>query len=130
MAALTDTLRRSISLTASAKALIDEVADLYDNDDWNARRVATAALEAERPAYWTRFGYSAQRACLLQLAANGMSLTDALKGTYHYADRVAGLDSLVPLNDQAAIALAAQYSEYGVWRDVDELMARRERRAA
>lgn len=124
---LREALTASIDLTARGNAVLAGCIAVYDNDDALARRFALEAFEDDRPAYWTTAGYSAQRACLLQLAAHRMSLSDALAGTYHRDDRAAALDTLIPLNDQAAVALVAEYAEHGLWRDLDELMARRGR---
>jgi hypothetical protein len=128
IADLEGALRSSVDLTAKAKQIVDAVSDLYENEDAQARRKAVAALEQDRPAYWTTASYHSQRACQLQVRAHETSLPNALRSTYHSADWVAALDRLVPLNEQAAIAVAVQYEEMGTFRDIDELLARRLRK--
>jgi len=125
---LKEALTGSLSLTAAAKLAIEDAIDLYQNEDALGRRKAIAAFEQDRPAYWTTAGYHNQKACALQVAVHEMPLPKALKMTYRGGDYVAALDTLVPLNEQAAIALTVQYAEYGLWRDIEEVLARRYRR--
>ncbi len=122
---LNQALKGSLTLTARGRLAIDDVADLYENDDYLARRKAQTAYEQERPAYWTTATYHDQRACQLQIVVHEMPLPRALKFAYKLGDYIAALDRLIPLNEQAAIAMTVQYAEYGVWRDVEELLARR-----
>lgn len=121
-------LSRAQRLRLDARRLIDAVADAYENEDALARSKAQAALEVNQPAYWSKASYHSQRACQLLLRVHETSLSNALRSTYHGADHVAALDRLIPLNNQAVIALSAQYAEYGSFREVDELLARRERK--
>lgn len=114
-------------LWLEAKILIDRLSDQFENEEALARRKATNAYMHDAPAYWTRATYHSQKACALQIAAHETSLPNALKQAYGpYGDFIAGLDTLIPLNDGAAIAMVVQYSQYGLWRDVDELLRRRE----
>jgi hypothetical protein len=118
-----------IDLTAEVEQRLDAVTDLYDNDDAYARRVALAACRRGDAAYWTRASYHSQRACQLQITANQMLLRNALRSIYKPgSDWIAALDTLIPLNSQAAAALSAAYAEYGLWQDEAELLARCVRR--
>jgi hypothetical protein len=112
-------------LRADVDRRLARAVDLYDNDDALARRVALCAHERGDPAYWTKASYHAQRACQLQIAANEMPLRNALRLVYKPgSDWIAALDTLLPLNGKAARALAAEYADYGLWRDEPELLAR------
>jgi hypothetical protein len=125
---LKEALTGSLSLASAAKLAVEDAIDLYDNEDALARRKAIAAFEQDRPAYWTTAGYHSQKACALQVAVHEMPLPRALKMIWRGGDYIAALDTLVPLNEQAAIALTVQYAEYGLWRDIEEVLARRYRR--
>ena len=119
----------TITLAAEVDRRLASAIALYDNDDELARRVALAAHARGEAAYWTKASYHAQRACQLQIAANQMPLTNALRMVYKPgSDWIAALDTLLPLNSPAAMALAAGYAEYGLWRDEPELLARVSRR--
>ena len=126
---LAETIRGSADLAGEARRLIDSVADLYDNDDFRARRIATACYEQARPAYWTTASYHAQRYCDLLLSANQMRLAGALRMSLRPGDDfLRALDTLVPLNGQAAAELSSAYADYGSFVPDEELLARRERR--
>jgi hypothetical protein len=43
-----------------------------------------------------------------------MTLPNALRQAYHGGDHIAALDTLIPLNEQAAIAMTVQYAEYRI----------------
>jgi hypothetical protein len=116
-------------LGIEAEHRLADAIDRYDNEDALARSVALAAHARGDAAYWTKASYHSQRACQLQIAANQMALRNALRATYKPgSDWVAALGTLVPLNSLAAAAVAAEYAEYGVWRDESELLARASRR--
>jgi hypothetical protein len=119
-------ISRGQRMWLEAKALIDELSDRFENEDALARRKATNAYTHDAPAYWTRASYHAQKACALQIAVHETSLPNALRQAYHGGDYIAALDTLIPLNEQSAIAMTVQYAEFGLWRDVDELLSRRE----
>lgn len=126
---LAEALRVSIDLTAQARMAVEDAISVYDNDDAVARRLALAAFEQDRPAFWTTATYHSQKASLFQQAANYKPLLEALHYAYNRGDDyIAALDTLVPLNDQAALAMVIRYSDYGIWRDTEELLARRYRR--
>ena len=119
----------AIDFSAEVGERLAAAIDLYDNDDALARQAALAAHARGHGAYWTKASYHSQRACQLQLAANQMALRSALRAAFKPgSDWIAALDTLVPLNSHAASALAAEYAEYGLWRDESELLARATRR--
>jgi len=124
-----DAVACSVELSREAQRLIDAAADLYDNDDYRARRIATGCYAEARPAYWTTASYHAQRHCDLQLSANQMRLPNALRFSLRPGDDfLRALDTLVPLNPGAAAALSAAYAEYGSFVPDEELLERRVRR--
>ena len=45
-----DAVACSVELSREAQRLIDAAADLYDNDDYRARRIATGCYAEARPA--------------------------------------------------------------------------------
>jgi hypothetical protein len=105
--------------------------EIYGNDDALARRVALGALAASRAAYWTTARYHSQKACALQLAVHAQpSIEAALNYAYSPgkdADvRLAALETLVPVNLQAAEALVLAYTSLGATDDVRALQARSE----
>lgn len=118
-------ISRGQRMWLEAKALIDELSDRFENEDALARRKATNAYTHDAPAYWTRATYHSQKACALQIAVHEMTLPRALTMTYHGGDHIAALDTLIPLNEPAAIAMVVRYAEYGLWREVDEMLARK-----
>jgi hypothetical protein len=124
-----DAVTGALELAHEARRLIDAAADLYDNDDFGARRIATACYVEARPAYWTTASYHAQRHADLQLSANQMRIASALKISLRPGDDfLRALDTLVPLNEPAAAALSAAYADYGSFVSEEELLARRVRR--
>lgn len=122
-------LSASIDLVAEFKQRHGDCVALYDNDDPVSRQLAQTAYEQERPSFWTSASYHSQKACILQQAANYKPMDEALRYAFGLGgDYIAGLDSLVPLNDRAAIALIAQYGQYGCFVLVEDVLARRFRR--
>jgi len=127
---LREILEPPVNLGTEVEQRLADAVDLYDNDDTVARRVALTADARGDAAFWTKARYHSQRACQLQIAANQMPLRNALRATYKLgSDWVAALETLLPLNGKAAAALAAEYAEYGLWRDEPELLARASHRA-
>lgn len=124
-----DAAAGSLELSQQARRLVDAAADLYDNDDFRARRLATACYADARPAYWTTASYHAQRHCELQLSANQMRLANALTFSLRPGDDfLRALDTLVPLNAAAAAALSEAYAHHGSFVAEEELLERRVRR--
>jgi hypothetical protein len=117
-------------LAAEARMHLGDAVELYDNADAIGERVALAAYERGDPSFWSTASYHAQKMALLQIKANQMPLLAALKHAYGAgADYLAALDRLVPLNYAAAREMSKLYSEMGLWRDEEELLARRLRRS-
>lgn len=102
-----------------------EMVDSIDKAD------AIEALAAGRATFWTTSRYHSQRAQNLFARINsGMSIADALKRGYGFLpvhEQVAGLDTLIPINFKAAVALSEAYEALGTFRDVAELEMRRVR---
>jgi hypothetical protein len=104
---------------------------LYGFSDSVSVDHAFEAYFEDKPAYWTTADYHSQRAIGLMDALNrGCEFGIALAANYpaHCTKyRPAALDTLVPLNIKAANELVKAYDALGIWRDVEELEARRER---
>ncbi|MES0207892.1 hypothetical protein NKJ93_02180 [Mesorhizobium sp. M0028] len=109
------------------RRLLDAI-DVYNNGYDDNRESAIEAMAACRAAYWTTSTYSAARTVDLPLTLNrGVNIRDALEHTFPVwcADRrPAALDTIVPLNRKAAVALSGAYASYGIWRD-EELLEMR-----
>lgn len=104
---------------------------LYGFSDSVSVDHAFEAYFEDKPAYWTTADYHSQRAIGLMDALNrGCEFGIALAANYpaHCTKyRPSALDTLVPLNIKAANALVKAYDALGIWRDVEELEARRRR---
>jgi hypothetical protein len=124
----------------TCRMLISDCIKLYDNDDSLLRRYAHAAYDAGRAAYWTVVSYHSQKAASFANRANylpqdhdGAYLLQAgieAYGNASYGTRIEALDTLIPLNERAARDLAQAYADTGIWKDEDQLLARRLRREA
>lgn len=117
------------------KAHLADAIARYDNDCGYHREKAVDAIASRRAAFWSTAHYSDQRCrgLLYPLNAEGKSVSEAIAECfpdYVRDGRIDGLDSLVPLNRKAAVALANAYDQVGSWREIEELEARRDRRAA
>lgn len=117
-------------LEVQARDALNAAVARYDNACSVRREHAFDAFCEARPAFWTSARYHDQFAMglLYPLNKEGLSVADALAFVYpaHHADkRMAGLDSLVPLNAKAVAALADAYEAIGTFRDIDELEARK-----
>jgi hypothetical protein len=103
---------------------------IYGND-FSDKQKALDAFAAGRPAYWTTVSYHAVRAVSLMIAVNrGVEILAALESEYRHCSndqKLAALDTLVPLNAEAAEALSQAYARFGLWRDAEELEMRRVR---
>lgn len=109
------------------RRLLDAI-DVYNNGYDDNRESAIDAIASGRAAYWTTSTYSAARTVDLPLALNrGVSIREALEQAFPAwcADRRPdALDTIVPLNRKAAIALSGAYASFGIWRDEAELEMR------
>ena len=57
----------------------------------------------------------------------GVGISDAINAAYpswKATQRLPALETIIPLNRKAVTALAVAYTEFGSWRDEDELIAR------
>jgi len=113
-------------ITVSAK--LNAVIALYDNCCDRFRDLAVEAIRAGRSAFWTTASHHSARAYELPVHINkGASIAEALEQEYPshpQGKRLAGLDTLIPLNLKAATALSIAYEDFGTWRDEAELLAR------
>ncbi|MER8959340.1 hypothetical protein [Mesorhizobium sp. M0701] len=109
------------------RRLLDAI-DVYNNGYDDIRASAIDAIAAARAAFWTTSTYSAARTVDLPLALNrGVSIATALEQAFPAwcADRrEVALETIVPLNRKAAIALSGAYARFGIWRDEEELEMR------
>ena len=132
-AALHQTFETARPVEAEVRAMIERIVVNQggDRDDGMTDR-AVAAYLAGGPAFYTTARYSHATACCLCNTANlTRDVIAAVRTEFGFhrsdADRERGLHTLVPLNMAGAEALSAAYHRYGVWRDADELLARRDR---
>ncbi|MER8925822.1 hypothetical protein [Mesorhizobium sp. M0859] len=109
------------------RRLLDSI-NVYNNSYDDIRASAVDAIAAGRAAYWTTSTYSAARTVDLPLVLNrGVSITTALEQAFPAwcADRrEAALETIVPLNRKAAVALSGAYARFGSWEDEAELEMR------
>ncbi len=125
---------------ATCRMLISDCIKLYDNDDSLLRRYANQAFAKGEAAYWSVATYHSQKAAQLANRANylpkdndGAYLLQAgieAYGNASFGTRIEALDTLIPLNERAARDLAQAYADTGIWKDEDQLLARRLRREA
>lgn len=123
------TALRGVSPSIKAPELALKLAiERYDNGGTMQEERALAAIHAGRAAYWnTSIYHDASGTILLDRANAGASLSEALRTAYRFkpnVEKVEALDRLIPLNPLAAGDLALAYSEFGTWRDADELARR------
>ncbi len=115
---------------AASRALDDAIA-IYGNDDAVGREQCIEAIASGRPAFWTSAQYHAARSLILRYDATKTGdVVGSMLAIYppHRRDsREAALDSLVPLDRKAAIALSLAYAEIGFFRDEPELLLRSKR---
>lgn len=112
-------------ITVSAK--LNAAIAFYDNCCDRFRELAVEAILAGRSAFWTTASHHSARAYELPVHINkGSSIAEALEQEYpaDQGKRLAGLDTLIPLNLKAATALSIAYEDFGTWRDEAELLAR------
>ncbi len=115
----------------AARRALDDAIAIYDNDCGDDRRQCIEAIASGRPAWWTSRQYHDARANALRYDATktgdvvGSML--ALYPPHRRDSREAALDSLVPLDRKAAIALSLAYAEIGFFRDEPELLLRSKR---
>lgn len=112
----------------STKRRMLDAIEVYGNGYDDLRAVAIEAIASGRAAFWTTSNYSASRTVDLPLALNrGVSIRAALDEAlpaWCANLRPGALDTIVPLNRKAAIALSGAYASYGIWRDEEELEQR------
>ena len=112
---------------AARRALADSI-EIYGNEDAVGREQCIEAIASGRPAFWTSRQYHDARANALRYDATktgdvvGSML--ALYPPHRRDSREAALDSLVPLDRRAAVALSLAYAEIGFFRDEPELLLR------
>lgn len=128
--------------TMTGRMLISDCLKLYDNDDALLRRYVLQNFENDRAAYWTNCSYHSQKfasfAHNANFAANGgeedyLDVAAAVAFAPHRGQTVPLIqfyDTLIPLNERAARDLTEAYAKAGIWRDEDELLARRLRKEA
>ncbi|RWB67567.1 hypothetical protein [Mesorhizobium sp.] len=113
------------------KRHMEDAIAIYGNGYDENRDSALAAIMLGRAAYWTTSSYSAARTVDLPLPLHrGVSIRDALEEafpTWRAGERPAALDTLVPLNRKAAIALSGAYASFGIFVDEEILEMRRYR---
>jgi hypothetical protein len=117
-----------------ARRMLDTIIAIYGDKvrDNGMEERAIEAFVAGRPAFYTSASYHNARAlCLCDTANETGDICAALRTEYRYADsfRATGLNALIPLNDLAAAELVAAYSSIGTMVEIDELVARRMRKA-
>lgn len=104
---------------------------VYGNDDTQTKEYALDAYIDGRASYWTTVTYHSQTAVCLCHAANLMSSLEAAIDAEIPAHRSwmveQMLDTLVPMNLEAAKELAKAYERVGSWRTCEELEDRRVR---
>jgi len=115
----------------SMRRALDDAITVYGNPDTIMREKAIDAIVEDRAAYWTTSTYSSAITADLPYALNaGVEINRAIEAAFpnHKADRrIPALDTIVPLNRKAALALSVAYSLKGKWRDEPELLARAKR---
>lgn len=121
-----------VYLTEDAFAMkrhLEDAIEVYGNRYDDNRDSALDAIVAGRAAFWSTSSYSAARTVDLPLALNrGVSIKDALEQAFQAwcaGDRRAALDTIVPLNRKAAMALSGAYAREGIWHDEEVLEMRR-----
>lgn len=128
---LADTLAQTETSPREGLRRLNVAVELYRNNDSVSREHALEAFMAGKPAYWTTATYHSQRALGLMDDLNrGCEFGIALAANYpaHCTKyRPGALDTLIPLNRRAAVDLVKAYDALGIWREVDELEARRKR---
>jgi hypothetical protein len=110
---------------------LERLASLHDNPDDIAFDAAAANLRAGRPAFWSTARYSNAVASLLLDFANRRTFADAFAELSVLAVspltrevREQLLDTLLPLNHAAAVALVDAYQAEGLFRTYEELVRR------
>lgn len=103
---------------------------VYGNEDTIMLEQAIEAIASGRAVYWTTASYSSARASDLPYELNrGKPILEAIDAAYAGREflRQQALDTIVPINRKAAMALANAYAKFGSWVDEDELLERRVR---
>jgi len=121
-------IRTSLDEAFEARRHMLDAIEIYRNGYDDNRESAIGAIASGRAAYWTTSSYSASRTVDLPLALNrGVSIAEALEEAFpgwRAPYREEALDTIVPLNRKAAIALSNAYARYGSWVDEEELEMR------
>lgn len=120
------------------RSLLDAI-EVYQNHDTIMQEKAIDAIAEGRAAYWTTSSYSNAVTSNLPYSLNaGVEINEAIEAAHpewRYARAPElrkqhcrfALDTIVPLNRKAALALSVAYSQKGIWRDEDELLIRAKR---
>ncbi|MEQ1938598.1 hypothetical protein ABMA46_10110 [Mesorhizobium sp. CN5-321] len=110
---------------------LDDAIAVYQNEDTIMREKAIDAIAEGRAAFWTTSSYSSAITADLPYALNaGVEINQAIENAfpaYKAYRRVPALDTIVPLNMKAALALSVAYSAKGIWKDEPELLMRAKR---
>lgn len=121
-------IRTAIDEAFEARRHLNDAVAIYGNAYDDLHLSAICAIALGRAAFWTTSSYSSARCVDLPMALHrGLTITDALEEAFagrRAVDRQAALDTLVPLNRKAAMALANAYARFGSWRDEEELEMR------
>ena len=120
----------------SVRRALDDAIAVYRNEDTLMREKAIDAIVEGRAAYWTTVSYhSASNSDLPHYLNAGVEIERAVDEAYpdwrfafnpelQKQKRRAALDTIVPLNMKAALALSIAYSAKGIWKDEPELLMR------
>lgn len=107
---------------------LDDAITVYGNGYDDLRASAIEAIASGRAAWWTTSNYGAARTVDLPLSLNrGVGVRAALDEAlpaWCANLRPVALDTIVPLNRKAAMALSGAYASFGIWRDEEELEQR------
>lgn len=118
----------SLDEAVATRRRLDDAIAVYGNGYDDLRASAVEAIASGRAAFWTTSNYGATRTVDLPLDLNrGIGIRAALEQAlpaWCAQNRAPALDTIVPLNRKAAIALSGAYAAFGIWRDEDELLMR------
>lgn len=121
-------IRTAIDEAFEARRHLSDAIAVYGNGYDDLRDGAICAIALGRAAYWTTSSYSAARTVDLPFALHrGLTIADALEEAFpswRAQYREAALETLVPLNRKAAMALSNAYAKFGSWREEEELEMR------
>lgn len=121
-------IRTAIDDALEARRHLNDAIAIYGNGYDDLHLSAICAIALGRAAFWTTSSYSAARTVDLPFVLHrGVPIQEALEEAFPSwcaADRHRALDTLVPLNRKAAMALSNAYARFGSWFDEEELEMR------